>query len=228
MSADGDGARSGKSRVRVGPFGLAAGVFALRSASRKHIQDEQPSIVSRGKRISRLQALAEQLAADGREDQAAVDQLATLARGNSTKLLQAAAVVRAFGHGNEDLITYRANELLQAAAGGRPVRRVTADQQEWFDQLDRLLADPPESAYDRVRQMQPDLARVEAAMREAATDPEVPEVGSPAWHAVREQVDRELDPLVGPNATAGDPLLRTRRVHDLVSTHLLRIAYRLA
>ena len=211
----------------MGPFGLAAAVLALRLAGRKHMHDEEPPIVARGKRICRLQELGEQLAAEGREDEAAAVQLRALAHGNRTRLLQAAAVVRFFGHVSEEMISYRANELLQAAATGRPIRPVTAEQRAWFERLDELLADPPESAYERVRQMQPALVRVEAAMQAAGASPEVSEVGSTAWLAVREQVERELNPLVGPGADVFEPLLRTRRVHHLVRTQLLRIAYRI-
>lgn len=215
-----------ETRIPLRAFpGVAWFVVFVRRLARAQLESEHPTVAAGGKRISRLRQCADQLARDGREDQAAATQLRTLARGNQRRLLQAAAVVRSNGYVREELLTHRANELLQAAASGREVRPASAEQLAWFDQVEQFISGTPEDVYGRIRHRQPALVELEELTRRLAAKPEAAVIGSPGWLAVYQEVVSRLDLLLGPDAPVNDPLLRTLLVRDVARRYLLRITY---
>jgi hypothetical protein len=170
-------------------------------------------------RITELTELALTLALQGREDDAAVQLVRDKAGRHRKDLRWAAATVRARDWITEDRTTDRANQLLLAAVEDRSVEPITDDQEAWFTQVAGLSDGWSEAAFARLVALQPKLADVDRSITQAWREVQDADLQgrerSRARGAVWRQIGEALDPLVGPNAHAADPLVRSHRAHEL-------------
>ena len=161
------------------------------------------------RRSAALRALATSLATGDLEDAAAVRELADAAGRRTKELRRAAACIRADGLDAEDQNAHRADQLLRAAATGRPLRPLTADEAAWFGRVDALAEAPLEEAFARLVTMEPALGLLEGEARSAS--------GTSTASIDPDQIRLVLQ-------GASDPLVRTQAAWSVTRRHLAAVA----
>jgi hypothetical protein len=121
----------------LGSIGVSA---LVQSLGDQELDAPVPKVVWQTERSSRLLEMAFGLVEVGREDTEATGELVKAAGRHRKELRRAAATIRADGRTDEDLVAFRANRLLVAAASGRLVEPMSAEQLESFAR-NRELAD---------------------------------------------------------------------------------------
>jgi hypothetical protein len=127
----------------LGSIGVSA---LVQSLGDQELDAPSPKVVWQTRRSSQLRELAFDLAEVGREDPEAIGELVKAAGRHNKELRRAAATIRADGRTDEDLVAFRANRLLVAAASGRSVEPITAEQLESFAKKRELADVAPEIA----------------------------------------------------------------------------------
>ena len=202
------------------------GVVLKRHARQQRDRLHPVGFLKCNRRITELDQLAWTLAANEREDADAVQMLRDNAGRRRNDLRWAAAHVRARRWIDEHRIAYRANELLLAAAEDRPIEAVTAEQEAWFQQIDALSDGWNDAAFSRLIALQPRLTDVERSITQAWRELRRANLEGREFTrgrlAVWRQIERALDPLVGPSADSADQLVRSHRAYELAERILHR------
>lgn len=188
------------------------------------VDADVPGGVKSSKRITRLYRMADEFAAAGRDDPAAVAELHRAAGRRRKNLRHAAASARMNGRAKEFPRKYLTNQLLLAAATGRPVAPITAELADWFRQV-RELNEDWDSSFARLVAMRPLLAEVQRILdseTEAARAKPTEAERDAALDAVRDRARMALPVLVGAEADVEEPLLRSYTAYRIVQSHLVR------
>jgi hypothetical protein len=203
------------------PVGLAlAAVLAW--LGRRDLDAEVPVAVRITARSKRLGALAQRCAAAGNTGPDAVAGLREAAGRHRIDLRRAAARTRLGGRAAEHRTAHLANQLLLAAATGRPVQPVSAEQEQWFRRVEDFLVHAEDEPFDQLvalRARLADVARTVEADRTAA-------LTGPAAERAAALADTErraraaLDELVGPTAVGGDRLVRSHAARGVARSWL--------
>jgi hypothetical protein len=123
----------------------SVGVSALvQSLGDQELDEPSPKVVWQTPRSSQLRALAFELAEAGRDDPEAIGELVRAAGRHPKELRRAAATIRADGLTEEEVVAFRANQLLVAAASGRTVEPMSAEKLAWFAEKRHLARVPSE------------------------------------------------------------------------------------
>ena len=139
----------------LGAIGLSV---LLKRAAIEQVDADVPEVVFLSARSERLNDLAWALAAEARDDPAAVRELRVAAgRRGERHLRAAAAAVRVLGLVNEDRTHNLANRLLLAAAVNAAVAPLTEEEGTLLDDLEALRRLPLEEAFDRLVHREPAL-----------------------------------------------------------------------
>jgi len=208
-------------------LGSIGSVALLRSLGDQELDEPVPKVVWHTDRSMRLRELAFRLVEEGRDDPEAVDDLAKTAGRHGKELRRAAATIRADGLVGEDLAAFRANRFLVAAASGRAVEPMPAEQLAWFTRVQVLAEVAPEagplaSAFVDLVALEPGLGALEQEVRSAA--------GSPGFATMDDQErDREVTAICDAGFEAIEaitdvPLVRTHAARRVVRGHLRAIA----
>jgi hypothetical protein len=215
----------------------------LRRGRNEHVDDDSngaPGWVVLTKRSQILVDLASQLASDGREDDAAVRQLASVVGRHHHELKIADRYFRVSSQNHEYQIGNRAWRLIQAAMNGSSVAPVSKSDETLFTSLARLrgtkdLADLARlrgtkdlaEVYGRLAERAPDLKLVEGEVRrgQLAPGPLAAKAGGsldvPAELGLGLQIRDRLATLLGPDAQTSDPILKSQTAIDLASNYLV-------
>jgi hypothetical protein len=216
--------------------GAAAALSLLRGAEKQHRETESPGIVRLDDRSNAVFERAEELAAEGREDRAAVAELIALADGNLETLRNAERASRLGGlhhESSEDNLVYR---LLQATISGGPVGPATPDQAERFRLLDSFAEKPVAQQWAQLIARQPSLAEVDGDVRagrlgdsrrtRSSELPRNEEQRRAYAEQIRDQsrLDARLSQLVGPECGQDDALLSSQVAYEAARSYLTRAA----
>jgi hypothetical protein len=123
----------------LGSIGVSA---LVQSLGDQELDAPSPKVVWQTDRSSQLRILAFDLADVGREDPDAINELVRVAGRHPKELRRAAATIRADGLADEDLVGFRANRLLIAAASGRNPEPVSAEQLARFSRKEEHTDEP--------------------------------------------------------------------------------------
>lgn len=188
----------------------------LKARARQEESEAVPEIVRTNRNSLRVLDRAMELAAAGREDEAARDDL-RLEAGNIVKdILLAEANVRFSGWvGDEDVET-RASRLLIAAATGEPVQKILPEEARWFEDVRRFRALPQDAAYEQLRRAVPELEGVEAQVRAAHGR-------DPTDHRTISWIDSLVAPVVGKKSQQKVPIARTVVAKNVVRRKMFRL-----
>lgn len=126
----------------LGSLGVSA---LVQSLGDQEVDEPSPRVVWHTGRSSQLRALAFELAEFGREDPEAVAVLSRAAGRHPKELRRAAATIRAEGLVDGDVVAFRANRLLVAAASGRVIEPMSTEQLARFASREDLADGPPEA-----------------------------------------------------------------------------------
>ena len=198
--------RPGQIRMILGTIGAGA---LLKSLEEQEFDAPRPRVTLYSRRSAALRALATSLATGDLEDAAAVRELADAAGRRTKELRRAAACIRADGLDAEDQNAHRAEQLLRAAATGRPLRPLTADEAAWFGRVDALAEAPLEEAFARLVTIEPALGLLEGEVRSAS--------GTSAAAVDPDQIRLVLQ-------GSSDPLVRTQAAWSVTRRHLASVA----
>ena len=205
----------------------ASGLLAILGlAARKDKGSRSPQIVRGGPEVDAVVAgLAEQLAEQGREDEASVQELRRGAKGRRRALRPCVGAVAGGSDADDGLFEFRSGSAWIAcsssAATGDAVQPVSAEQASWFETMDALNAGGSEVAYARLKAQVPDLDLLEQHVR---TRSEARGHGAAFDHDWLESVDERLGQLVGWKSKNADPILRSGMAFEIAYDHLARIA----
>ena len=141
------------------------------------------------------------LAQSDRQDQVCVQKLVAEAEGNRKTLRMAAASVRFAGLARESRVRDRANRLLLAATTGDPVTPLSPELNELFSRIEDLYSVRVETAYSVLLRLSPEFGLLDTRLGQM---PSTADEDS-RWNELLEG----LALLVGPDADADDPLLRS-------------------
>jgi hypothetical protein len=164
----------------IGIFGL------LKVMENRGLGGPKPGVVLYTKGSQDLGRLALELAEGGRDDTAAINELVQAAGSHRKELRRAAASIRSDGFDVEDPACHQANRLLLAAAAGEPARPLTADQREWFREVQELRHAPVEVAFAKLATLEPALGELDEDVRR--------EVSRPGSRAMDEEHRQEAFP----------------------------------
>jgi len=208
--------RSLKGIVRAS--GLAA---LLGLAARKEQRSPHPQVVRGGPEVDAVVDLAEELAEQGRDDEAAVRQLRAAGKGRKGVLNRALAMTRMGPDGYVGLFDFRAGDLtdrlLVAAATGAPIQPRSGEQEAWFERIDRLRAGGPDLAYARLKAQVPDLDALEREVRaHVAANGSGAAVDDAWWESVYDR----LEQTVGWKSQLADPMLRSGAAFAIAYSYL--------
>ena len=226
--------------VAVGARGAAVLLLLLRAFSKQEqkADPESSGIVMLGDRASRVLERARGLAYEGREDEAAVAELRTVAGGRRRALRGAERGSRQGGMHRESREFDRVHRLLKAAATGRALEPVSAADAQLFDTLAEFFdrARPIDEIWTDLVAREPLLSNVENEVRAGrygpaydAADYEPAEVDDER-HRVRGERARlslelmeRMRELVGALAVNADPMVRSRKALEVAYWHLDRL-----
>jgi hypothetical protein len=200
----------------IGIFGL------LKVMENRGLDSPKPSVVSYTKRSQDLRRLALDLAEDGRDDTAAMQELVQAAGSHRKELRRAAASIRSDGYDVEDPTCHQANRLLLAAAAGEPPQPLTADQREWFRQVQELRDAPVQVAFAKLATLEPALGELNEHVRQ--------EVSRPGFQSMDEEQRQEAFPdiyydrLNSIQERTSEPLMRTILAFYIARDHLFEVA----
>lgn len=176
-------------------------------------------LARRAQRAEQLAGAAVQIAADVPDDAEAV--AAVKAAGKPEACKRAAGLIRRNRYRYEHRNGRRAVRLLEAAADGGPPVTAGSDEEALFRAVDDLEARPAEDAFAVLAAEVPALRELEQQV--------IASRSAPGWED-RDADDRvreilgSLDRLIGPEAPAGSPLIRSEAAHRRARAHLLGIA----
>jgi hypothetical protein len=192
-------------------FLISAGSLGL------DVNAEHPTLVTSNLRVDKEQQLALRVAADIPDDAEAV--AAIRAGGGKPRVWRhAAAWLRSWDNTWEHRTDLRAARLLRAAAdGGSPVP-FTAEQEALIQAVERLEALPLNQAFAVLAAEVPALKDLEQQVAASLAER--------TWleRTADERVDEilgEAAQLVGPDASAGSPLVRSRTAFTTAQEYLL-------
>jgi len=218
-----------------GPAKLVGGVLFAQRLARQEEEDHpaDPGIAVLGPRSGLLKRQAMTLAAEGREDREAVDELVQRAEGHDAALRRAALWLRCDGQASEQLVENRAHRLLQAALSGEAVRELTESERQIIDELESLRA-RSDDGFNALVEKEPRMRAVADAIRPVEGMPPQDELGVEpirSWVAISfpfatRAMSRapvlgrrvpaallglidQLEGLVGPTSASLDPVLRS-------------------
>jgi hypothetical protein len=158
--------RSGSFKFPITPRTLPKLIrlgWALRKADKaQDLEAEHPSLVMFDEHSSALIERARGLAGAEREDQAAVGELAALAKGRRRALRVAALGTRQHGAHLESSLENLAHRLLQAAIAGAAVEPLSGDERKRLEQIDAFTELPRQESWRVLTEREPRLAELEA------------------------------------------------------------------
>ena len=204
-------------------MGVWAFAYTLRKMTNEQLDADRPKMVASSARIDALEELAKVLAAEHREDEAAVQMLKQRAGRHPKDLRRAAARIRLAGWVDEDRTTFTANQLLLAAATDHSVHQVTLDQIRWFERIYALDEGSLEDSFRRIAVLDPGLANVESVIRRKLSDNPMPVGNDGPVKSIRHLkavIAETLAPLVGPDAKNADPLVCSNTAHQIAESYL--------
>ncbi|MGH2834208.1 MAG: hypothetical protein ACRDK2_15665 [Solirubrobacteraceae bacterium] len=206
--------------------------WALHKAERgQDLEAEHPSLVMFDEHSSALIELARELAADAREDRAAVSELADRAKGHKRALRVAALGTRQHGSHMESSLENLAHRLLQAAIADTEVEPLSRDEEERLEQIDAFAGLPRGESWRVLTEREPRLAELEVDAhagrfggREVMALPEEErqQAAGEELQGMR-RLDERLKPLVGPKADTSDVILATHTALEVARAHLPRL-----
>jgi predicted aconitase len=216
-------------RKRPGPvsriLGSIGGSALLQSLGDQELDAPEPKVVWHTGRSAALRDLAFELTGAGVDDQVAVGALTRAAGRHTKELRRAAATIRAEGLAGEDEAGCRADRLLVAAATGRAVEPLTAEEAAWFARVRALSALATAEGFAELAVEEPDLAvladEVLRVARAASTDARGD--GSPA-EAPADVVDAVHTGLAAVSARTSSRMVRTRAARRIARDHLWSVA----
>jgi len=193
----------------------------LQSLGDQELDAADPKVVWHTERSDNLRSLAFELVDRGSDDAEAVGELARAAGRHPKELRRAAATIRVDGLAEEDEAACRADRLLVAAATGRDVQPVTAEEVAWFAEVRGLAALPVAEGFASLAALDPELEGLADRVRRAT--------GSPWPDDGEEGRDDRLSELVGAGLEAvcgrtSSRLVRTRTARRVARGHLLATA----
>lgn len=149
------------------PIGLRAVLLLGAVLSwRERLQPrDRPVAVSVGSRTKALLDRANELALQGREDDAAVAELVTLARGKRRTLRQARNVSRFWGLHREHRHANRVYRLLDGACSGGHVPAVDREDNRRIEEVEAMLALPRAQRWALLLEREPRLREIEEEVR---------------------------------------------------------------
>jgi hypothetical protein len=213
--------------------GLIRAGWALRKGFREQDLDaERPEFVMFDERSSAILERAQDLAADGREDQGAVAELKALAGRHQRALRLAALRARQWGQHRESSMHNLAHRLLQSAVSGNPVETVRAPERERLTVLDDFAELDRDEAWQTLTTREPQLRELETDARtgrfgrlagvidNAMATEEKRQIARERLNGMME-LDERLKRLVGPESRRGDILLESHLALETVHSHLL-------
>ena len=206
--------------------------WALRKSMRdQDLDEDSPDSVWLDDDSSALLERAIELAADDREDEAAVSELAAMAKRHKRALRVAALGARQEGAHRESRLDNLAHRLLQAAIAGTAVEPISDEERERLGEIDAFSDLSDSRAWRVLAEREPRLADLEADARAGVFGGRKltqlpPEEREQAAHAELEAMrllSERLDPLVGPRANSPDVLLATHVASEVARAHLERM-----
>ncbi len=199
----------------LGSVGIAALVHSLED---QEVDAADPKVVAWTERSDALRRRALELAASDADDEASRRGLAAAAGRHPRELRRAAAALRQGGRAAEDETWCRAERLLVAAAGGRPVEPLTGQERAWFDRVRDLGARPTADAFAALVVDEPALAELEDEVRRMAADPAFAGLDVEGRDGTFvDTVAERMHDVVGGSSS---PLVRTRVGWDVAWDHL--------
>jgi hypothetical protein len=202
------------------------------------VDADSPPLVLLDNDSAELMTHARMLASDGREDTNAVSELVQLADGNQRALQVAALGVRENGEHRESSWADRSHRLLQAAITNGSVAPITESERKRLALLDDFAGLSLSDQWRRLTELEPGLSGLTRSLpvEELAgylTSTEVldlpPQERGPIWAArqsARERLTSELAPLVGPQSSADNPILRSQIASGAALQYLVDVAER--
>jgi hypothetical protein len=186
------------------------------------------------RRAKRLARKARELAAEGREDVEAVDELVALAKRRHGDLQAARSRWRVDGMSSERAVPNRSVRLLEAALEGGPVRPPEPAVRDRIETLERLDSLPLDEAFTELSRRDPRLRDLERQARDSATRHRAQEFEDLSGGAETETdtdaerystdaeifVVRELESLLGGGAGVSDPILGSATAHLVARNYL--------
>jgi hypothetical protein len=203
------------------------GLLRLRRAilhAQRHqdLDADSPQFVVLTDSSAQLLTHARMLAGEDREDAEAVSELVKLADGNQRALQVAALGAREKGEHRESSWADRSHRLLRAAIAGGVVAPLSDSERARLALLDDFAELPVSDQWRRLTELEPDLAGLTGSLpveqlARHLTSTEVldlpPQARGPiraARQSARKRLKSELAPLVGPQSSADDPILRSQ------------------
>lgn len=174
-------------------------------------------------RVMHIAERAQTLARDGREDEAAVEELRNLAHGRRRPLVEASQLFKVSGEHLEIRWRNRAVRLLFAATTGLPLQREDAAVGARLDSLERLAGLPLERAFEDLAAREPRLV----TLRDRVLDARVHASNDSAfakWLRRSEVMHRDLVELVGHGRPDFDPLCSAAIAYAVASAYLADLA----
>jgi hypothetical protein len=229
--------RSTTIRIPITPRSLPrlikAGIALRKGFRGQDLDDERPEFVMHNEKSNAILALAQDLAADEREDEDAVEDIRKLAGRNEFALRLAALGARQWGQHDEFPIPNLTHRLLQAAVSGRPVAPLDPRDQERLEQIEEVSQLPRDQIWQLLVDREPRLQELEAEAESGRFGPPhfvIPDaMPREEQHRVaRERLEglarqrERLEPLVGPASGSDDVLLRTHMALEAAHLHLSR------
>ena len=195
-----------------GSWDTSAGQTERRSLERLMLSSRSMLLVER----------AQALAAGGREDAAAVEELAGLGDGDAAALRSAAGWFQESAWNLESRQADRAYRLLTAAVRGDQVRPVAPAAAARFARLEALAHSSLGEAFEQLCALEP---RLESAADDARRGRLGPAVSGPGaeWLAAEERLRIRLNLLVGPGASSSDWLVGTAAAYRIAADYIRRL-----
>lgn len=194
----------------------------LRTQRHQDLDADSPPLVVFNNVSAELLTHARMLGAEDREDTEAVSELVKLADGNQRALQVAALGAREKGEHRESSWADRSHRLLQAAIADGAVAPLTESERTRLALLDDFAELAVSAQWRRLTELEPGLAGLTGSLpveqlARHLTSTEVLDLPLQerepirvARQAARERLKSELVPLVGPQSSADNPILRSQ------------------
>lgn len=207
----------------LGALGLVA---VLKRTADEQVDAEVPQLAVLSARARHLQDRALDLAAEGRDDPAAVQELrAAAGRRGERQLRAAAAALRVIELTREDRTQNLANRLLLAAAADAAVAPLTEQDRKLIEELEALLNMPLEVAFEQLVQLEPSLDPLQRRIAALARSDAVLALDSDARDDLLwDEIIAGLEPILGPGSSAADAVTRSRTAFGLARLWLAQIS----
>jgi hypothetical protein len=205
----------------------------LRTQRHQDVDAGSPPLVVLNNTSAELLTHARMLAAEDREDTEAVSELVKLADGNQRALQVAALGAREKGEHRESSWADRSHRLLQAAIADGVVEPLSESERTRLALLDDFAERPVSDQWWRLMELAPGLAGLTGSLpveqlARHLTSTEVldlpPQAREPiraARQSARERLKSELAPLVGPQSSADNPILRSQIAYEAALEYLM-------